>query len=98
MPSAQEKFLIAKEQDELGQYYNKRRLYFRQLHSLNEVIVMHQRQVSFCEKKMMSMCTADSDTRQKECCYYEKSCRTDKCMYFVFDEYCDCLKAQMNEQ
>lgn len=50
--------------------------------------------VSFCKKEMMSVCTATTDAQQKSCCHYEKSGYTEKCMYFTFDEYCGCIKAQ----
>ena len=52
--------------------------------------------VSFCKKDIMSVCTACSDVEQENCVYYEKSRQRNRCMYFIFDEYCDCLKAQMN--
>lgn len=52
--------------------------------------------VSFCKKEMMSVCTAASDSEQTNCRFYEKSSLRNKCMYFIFDEYCDCLKAQMD--
>ncbi len=52
--------------------------------------------VSFCKREMMSVCTAVSDAEQNGCEFYEKSRLRNKCMYFIFDEYCDCLKAQMN--
>ncbi len=52
--------------------------------------------VSFCKRDIMSVRTAYSDAEQKNCVYYEKSRLRNKCMYFIFDEYCDCLKAQIN--
>ena len=52
--------------------------------------------VSFCKSEMMSVCTAASDTEQNRCVFYEKSSLKNKCMYFIFDEYCDCLKAQID--
>ena len=52
--------------------------------------------VSFCKREMMSVCTAGSDAEQNSCRFYEKSRLKNKCMYFIFDEYCDCLKAQMD--
>ena len=52
--------------------------------------------VSFCKREMMSVCTAASDTEQNRCVFYEKSSLKNKCMYFIFDEYCDCLKAQID--
>ena len=35
---------------------------------------------------------------QKKCRFYQKSSYTDKCMFFMFGEYCDCLEAQMNTE
>jgi hypothetical protein len=52
--------------------------------------------ISYCKKDFMCVCTAETNERQRECRYYEKACQADRCMYFVFDEYCDSLKAQMN--
>ena len=52
--------------------------------------------VSFCKKDIMSVCTACNGVEQENCVYYEKSRIRNRCMYFIFDEYCDCLKAQMN--
>jgi hypothetical protein len=51
---------------------------------------------SFCKKDIMCVCTAESNERQRECRYYEKAGTAERCMYFVFDEYCDSLKAQTN--
>jgi hypothetical protein len=66
--------------------------------SLERCGKMKTAQVSYCKKEIMSICTAGSGNRQKECSFYEKSCQAEKCMYFVFDEYCDSLKAQMHAQ
>ncbi len=52
--------------------------------------------VSFCKKGMMSVCMAAGDTEQNGCEFYERSSLKNKCMYFIFDEYCDCLKAQID--
>jgi hypothetical protein len=54
--------------------------------------------LSFCKKGLMSVCTAGSVDRQKKCRFYKKSSYSDKCMYFIFDKYCDCLEAQMNTE
>lgn len=59
-------------------------------------MLMADAEISFCKREIMSVCTATTETQQKNCCYYEKSCQTDKCMYFIFGEYCDSLKAQMS--
>ncbi len=45
---------------------------------------------------MISSCTAEDTTNQENCTFYERSSFKNKCMYFIFDEYCDCLKAQMD--
>jgi hypothetical protein len=54
--------------------------------------------LSFCKKGLMSVCTAGSEDRQKKCRFYKKSSSSDKCMYFIFDKYCDCLEAQMDAE
>jgi hypothetical protein len=56
--------------------------------------VLNER-VSFCQRDMMSICTATNESEQKKCKFYKKSSFTDKCMHFMFDEYCDCLEAQI---
>ena len=61
-----------------------------------QVLVMQEAAISYCKKDIMSICTAESSQKQQECRYYEKSRQAAKCMYFVFEEYCDCLKAQLN--
>ena len=43
----------------------------------------------------ISSCTAKNWEEQKQCDSYEKARQHNRCMYFIFDEYCDCLKAQM---
>ena len=53
-------------------------------------------EVNFCKQKEMSICTACTKSQQTGCTFYEKSRFAERCMYFIFDEYCDCLKAQMN--
>ena len=62
------------------------------------VVFMQDSAISFCKRDIMSSCTASSLTQQKMCRFYKKSSYTDKCMYFVFDEYCDCIEAQLNIQ
>ena len=62
------------------------------------VALMHDSKINFCKKDVMSICTAPNEAQQKMCRYYKKSSYTDKCMYFVFGEYCDCLEAQINLQ
>lgn len=50
--------------------------------------------ISYCKRDVMSMCTAESRKQQRRCRDYKKSEFSEKCMYFVFDQYCDCLTAQ----
>ena len=57
---------------------------------------MQDAAISYCKKEIMSICTAESVQVQQKCRYYEKSCHAAKCMYFVFEEFCDSLKAQMD--
>ena len=46
----------------------------------------------------MAVCTANDAKEREECEFYEISSIKNKCMYFIFDEYCDCLKAQMKSR
>ena len=50
----------------------------------------------YCRTDIMSFCKAENEHQQKYCRFYEKSSYSDKCMYFMFDEYCDCLEAQLS--
>ena len=52
----------------------------------------------FCKKGTISVCTARGVAEQKKCRFYQKSSFSDKCMYLIFDKYCDCLEAQMNTE
>ena len=52
----------------------------------------------FCKIDIVSICTAASESEQKKCKFYKKSSFSDKCRYFMFDEYCDCLEAQVATQ
>jgi hypothetical protein len=52
----------------------------------------------FCKNETISVCTARDVAEQKKCRYYQKSSYSDKCMYFTFGKYCDCLEAQMNTE
>ena len=52
----------------------------------------------FCKIDIVSICTAASESEQKKCKFYKKSSFSDKCMYLVFDEYCDCMEAQVATQ
>lgn len=54
--------------------------------------------LSFCKTGLIAVCTAGSVDEQKKCRYYQKSSHSEKCMYYTFDKYCDCLEAQMNSE
>jgi hypothetical protein len=54
--------------------------------------------ICFCKKGAMSVCTARSVDEQQKCRFYQKSSYSDRCMYLIFDKYCDCLDAQKNTQ
>lgn len=51
--------------------------------------------VNFCRSEQISVCTAESVKAQSVCRYFVKASRSERCMYFVFGEYCDCLGAQI---
>jgi hypothetical protein len=61
-----------------------------------EVMAMQVAELCYCKSDIMSVCTAENESQQKYCRFYEKSSYSGKCMYLVFDEYCDCLAAQLN--
>jgi hypothetical protein len=69
-------------------------IYHELLRKLGVIEVLSER-LSFCKIDIMSICTAASESEQKNCKFYKKSSFTDKCMHFMFDEYCDCLDAQI---
>jgi hypothetical protein len=56
---------------------------------------MQEQQISYCKQEVMSVCAADSENQRKTCRFYEKSNASTRCMYYVFEEYCDCLQAQV---
>ena len=62
----------------------------------HEVIAMAHPGNNFCRQEEMSVCTADCQKQQTNCSFYEKSQHADRCMYYIFDEFCDSLKAQIN--
>jgi len=57
--------------------------------------ILHEEK-SFCKKGTMSVCVAENWSEQKTCKYYEPATQANRCMYWIFDEYCDCLKAQID--
>ncbi|MGD9206248.1 MAG: hypothetical protein PVF86_16995, partial [Desulfobacterales bacterium] len=65
---------------------------------LRGVMTVRVDRFCYCKKDLMSICTATSVEEQKKCRYYQKSSCSDRCMYLVFDYYCDCLEAQMNAE
>jgi hypothetical protein len=58
--------------------------------------MVNEKRTNFCRSEQMSICTAATQKEQPGCSFYEKARRADRCMYFIFDEYCDCLQAQLN--
>jgi hypothetical protein len=57
---------------------------------------MPKLEINFCERAGMCVCKAGDQNQQSDCRFYEKSQYANRCMYFIFDEYCDCLKAQLS--
>ena len=55
---------------------------------------MENSETSFCKRDLMSVCTACSQDQQKECAFFQKATSADRCMYFVFNEFCGNLAAQ----
>jgi hypothetical protein len=55
-----------------------------------------QTATNYCETRAMSFCTAKQLSEQPGCKFYEKAGYANRCMYFTFGRYCDCLKAQLN--
>jgi hypothetical protein len=53
-------------------------------------------EINFCRLGQISTCTAANQKQQAGCIFYEKSRNAERCMYFCFDEFCDCLKAQLS--
>jgi hypothetical protein len=62
------------------------------------VVDVNKEKSCLCKKDFMSICNAASESEQKNCTFYRKSSRSDRCMYFVLDGYCDCLEAQIETQ
>ena len=55
-------------------------------------------ETNYCKKDKMSVCTAEDSKQQEKCSYFEKSSHDYRCMYFIFDAYCDCLNAQLESK
>jgi hypothetical protein len=64
--------------------------------SAKEANLMDCLEKNYCKKDKMSVCTAEDPRQQEKCSFFEKSSHEQRCMYLIFDEYCDCLKAQMH--
>jgi cupin superfamily acireductone dioxygenase involved in methionine salvage len=60
-----------------------------------EAVEMSCSETNYCKKDKMSICTAKDSKQQERCSFFEKSSHENRCMYFIFDEYCDCLNAQI---
>jgi hypothetical protein len=57
---------------------------------------MQNSKICFCKQEIMSLCSASNEKQQMDCHYYRKSSYRRGCMHSIFDEYCDCLEAQMS--
>ena len=57
---------------------------------------MKTNEACYCNRDIISTCTANSYSEQKNCWFYTKSSHENKCMHYIFDEYCDCVEAQMS--
>jgi hypothetical protein len=62
---------------------------------IQEVFKMSGSETNYCKKEKMSICSAKDCKQQEKCSFFKKSSYEYRCMYFIFDEYCDCLKAQI---
>jgi hypothetical protein len=60
-----------------------------------EAAAMSCSETNYCKKEKMSICSAEDSKQQEKCSFFEKSSYEYRCMYFIFDEYCDCLAAQI---
>jgi hypothetical protein len=59
---------------------------------------MQYQEMTFCKKDVMSVCVAPNKAQQERCQFYEGSSYSERCMYFVLEEFCDCLKAQLSTE
>ena len=59
---------------------------------------MQVQQQCFCKTELMSHCVADDREQQRHCHFYQPASAGSKCMYFVSEEFCDCLNAQVDAQ
>jgi hypothetical protein len=56
---------------------------------------MQTEAVNLCKLDLMSQCAANGEEDQSSCIFYEKAQYASRCMYFIFEEFCDCVKAQI---
>jgi hypothetical protein len=56
------------------------------------------KEMNFCRSEQISFCTAADRKEQSGCSFYARSHSAERCMYFIFDEYCDSLNAQLNSR
>jgi hypothetical protein len=59
---------------------------------------MDTKEICYCKKDIISVCTAKNVTEQKKCRFYQRSSFSDKCMYLVLDKFCDNIDAQASEK
>ena len=57
--------------------------------------MIHPQVANMCKLDLMSHCRANSKEDQSNCNFYEKAQNASRCMYFIFEEFCDCVKAQI---
>ncbi len=57
-------------------------------------MTVQNQEACFCQRDLISSCTAQGHKQQMECRFYSKSSYNNRCMYYIFDEYCDCVEAQ----
>jgi len=63
-----------------------------------EAFEMSGSETNYCKKDDMSICSAEDPKQQEKCSFFEKSSHENRCMYFIFDTYCDSLNAQMQSK
>jgi len=52
--------------------------------------------VNLCKRGTMSVCIGKSLESQKTCEFYEPSTYREQCMYWVFEEFCSSIEAQID--
>jgi len=52
---------------------------------------------TFCKKDIISSCDQNKNpTEQKNCTYYEKATKAERCLWLTFDKFCTSTDAQYN--